>query len=125
MKHIRSIVVIAGALLVMAAMPAKADVYVDGKRVELGCSDVYLESIQGCPTPTFHPADENQDGVLDDVCVGLEYDPCNMEGSVWWAYVQRGQTGEACQTKEEVAADCAVDFSPLPPKCRRQVDLRP
>ena len=104
----------------LLAASVQAEVYIDGKKVNLEPVDIYLKSsdtVWGCPNPEFHPDDENQDGTLDDLCVGLEYDPCNMEGSLWWAYVQRGQTGEQCQTKQELADDCSVDFSPLPPKC--------
>ena len=109
----KKLLILIGLLVVSAT---RAEVYIDDKKVDLDVVDLYLKtsSAWGCPAPKFHHNDENKDGKLDDICVGLEYDPCNMEGSVWWAYVNRA---EVCQTKKEVAADCAVDFSPLPPKC--------
>jgi len=68
----------------------------------------------------FDQYDEDQDGVLDDICVGAGYNPCDYGMSIIKAYIFMGMTGNGCMTKEEIAEqnrDKCDGFSPAAPGC--------
>jgi hypothetical protein len=61
----------------------------------------------------FEPNDTNQDGVLDVICKGVQYDPC-LYGSVSQGYTDFFNSGGVCQN------DCPdLTVSPAPPGCRQ------
>ena len=75
-----------------------------------------------CPDVQFDQFDFDQDGVLDDVCVGAGYNPCDYGMSIIKAYIFMVMTGNGCMTKEEVIEnqrDRCDGFSPTPPECEQ------
>lgn len=61
----------------------------------LKVTGITVQVIKKCDA-TYSPNDRNKDGVLDRVCVGLEYNVCNPNG-VAVAYNAYQQAGKVCK----------------------------
>lgn len=111
-----------GSMVVVAQQVVQDEVTINGKPslVEYDVKAVTLERRKplSCTDPLYDAADTNEDGVLDDVCVGLRYDPCDIHG-LQVRMIRRAMTG-GCVDKDEMerreARECD-GFSPQPARC--------
>tara|TARA_B110000483_G_scaffold19507_1_gene21423 strand:- start:1197 stop:1538 length:342 start_codon:yes stop_codon:yes gene_type:complete len=72
---------------------------------------ITVEVIKKCDA-TYSPNDLNKNGILDRVCIGLEYDVCNPDG-VAVAYNKYQQAGKTCKTYQCVPENTVV-AGPVP-----------
>ena len=120
---------IGGILLWVAFTPdstAQAVVIIDGQERQLNVDRVELSSDRefACPRSArvFHPEDWFQAGRLNDLCVGLEYDPCDIHSvqrKIYYAAVTGGCRSlselERLRERRELCEN--PSFSPRPAVC--------
>ena len=86
----------------VAVLFALATVSAAAAELELRASDLAAAGIsiaaltievapKSCASPEFDQNDTNEDGVLDQVCYGLKYDPCSGEGPDYHGHYAAGR----------------------------------
>ena len=73
--------------------------------------------------PVYSENDFNQNGVLDEMCIGVRYDPCDIH-KLQIAIIRFAMSGNGCKSRADVTriadriAICADGFSPRPDYCQ-------
>jgi len=84
-----------------------------------------------CENPLeFDPQDTNSDGILDEGCPGLAYDPCHYGASIVKAYMQAAYTGfclpDEPEPEPEPPTDCGGGVLVISPTvCPPPVPVKP
>ncbi len=113
--------VVAAAFAFVWSVTSAAQITLDGEEQAWKVTGVQLERVEGysCHPDerVFAQRDTNQDGVLDAVCVGLKYDPCDIH-TLQVNMIRDTMLGR-CRTLEDVRRDeaCADDWYPKPEDC--------
>ena len=78
-------------------------VIIDGDGTTLIVKQIQLETVPAfvCENPEFDSFDIDQDGVLDDGCPGLTYNPCNYGNSIIFAYINAAYTGQCIEDEDD------------------------
>ena len=79
----------------------------------------------GDSLPIFDDNDFNQDGVLDDFCIGAQYDPCDIH-TLQLAIIRTALSGgygcDSIADREARGENVCDGFSPTPPQCEVTID---
>ena len=89
--------------------------------------EVILEEVEQfqceAEQPIYSPNDFNKDGILDDFCIGVKYNPCEYH-TLQIAIIRQAMSGGVgCESAQdrlnrgERLALCESGFSPRPPFC--------
>jgi len=121
-KCLRGLIVYVGMAMVAAGSVATfAQTTLDGDERDWKVTGVQLERVKplAChrDLAVYSQHDTDQDGVLDDVCIGMEYDPCDIHSAQ--INMIRNTMAGLCRTLEDEARDaaCTDGLTPRPKDC--------
>ena len=129
MKYLRYIVLGFALLLSPIVSQAQAVVTLGVERlkqyevVEVKLKERIQHACLNQEQPIYSANDFNQDGTLDEQCIGVKYDPCNIHG-LQVAIIRFAMSGNGCKSRADVTriadriAICADGFSPVPEYCQ-------
>ena len=110
-------IVLALACGSIAAMQSSAQVILlDDQEFDVRIKGLELTTEPICAPDFCEAGDTDCDGILDEGCPGLVYDPCEY-GSIIWAYVEAAFTGQCAQDDDPEPVDCSDDLVVSPSVC--------
>ena len=113
------------AIALLAANVYAGDVVIDGEEkpaLEVVECNIVSRQVFTCDDPIFDNFDFDQDGILDDQCIGVEYDPCDYPDSKTIAIIKEALTGNGCTNLDDLEEakereEACSGFSPRPAYC--------
>lgn len=110
----------------LMSRPTPAQIFLDGNQVDYKVTrlEMMRNRVFNCPRSeaVFQNEDFDQDGVLDDMCIGLEYSPCPADYSAFVRDLIRTSITGGCFSLEEEERlrqrrEACNGFSPQPDYC--------